>query len=331
MTGTHDWDRELRHSWPLLRARSATEVMTVPIQAVPGPDPVRVGVDGAGARHLLIPLDDGDAIRGDDGEATMSVRVRTYTFSRTPLRYVDIVCLRPDLFDLFDDVLVDVLGTISSGDGSPARKAVDVVSRWRALLGTRRGHLLTLVGQMSLVAELTVLDLVTRDVPLDISWWRGPLHAPHDIVLPDHAFEVKAVGTTASTVEIHGLGQLEPPGLPLALVLVDVQEGDDGTTLPDLVDRVLGRATDRGAAIRLLAGAGYSTSDADRYDERFVVTGLSTVEITDAVPRIVTSSFGAGGVPAGVAGVTYRLGLDALDTFVVRGESALLAWAGGAA
>jgi hypothetical protein len=329
VTAPHDWGRELRHSWPLLRPRSSTEVTTAPLPGVTGRDAVRVGVDGAGARHLLLPLGDGETIRGDDGEATLSVRVRTYTFARVPLRHLDIVCLRPDLFDLFDDVLIDVLGTITAGGATPARTAVDVVGRWRALLGTRRGRLLTLVGQMSLVAELTVLDLLTRDAPLDVSWWRGPLREPHDIVLPDRAVEVKAIGATASTVEIHGLEQLAPPGLPLALVLVEVQEDADGTALPDLVDRMLGRATDRGAMLRLLAGAGYSTSDSDRYDERFAVTGLGTIEVTDAVPRIVASSFHTG-VPAGVTGVTYRIGLDALDPLVLRGESALVAWAGGA-
>ncbi|WP_214401839.1 PD-(D/E)XK motif protein [Pseudonocardia lacus] len=328
MTAPHDWARELRHSWPLLRPRTSTEVTTAPLPLTSDAHPVRLGVDGAGARHLLVPLGEGDTTRGDDGEATLSVRVRTFTFARVPLRYLDIVCLRPDLFDLFDDVLIDVLGAIAAADGPAARAAVDIVARWRALLGTRRGQLLTLVGQMSLFAELTVLDLVTRGRPLDIAWWRGPLREPHDIVLPDRAVEVKAVGATSTSVEIHGVQQLEPPGLPLALVLVDVQEDRDGATLPELVGRVLGRVADRGEAGRLLAAAGYSTPDADRYDERFAVTGLGTVEITEAVPRIVPSSFGPDGVPKGIGAVTYHLGLDSLDVHVQRGESALLEWVG---
>ena len=58
------------------------------------------------------------------------------------------------------------------------------------------------------------------------------------------------------------------------------------------------------------------------------MTGLGTVEITDAVPRVVATSFGAG-VPTGVAGVTYRIGLDSLAPFVLHGDGALLGRAGG--
>lgn len=327
MTTAPDWARELDHSWPLLRARSSTEVTTAPLPLVPDTDPVRIGVDGTGIRHLLVPVGDSN-VRGDDAESALAVRVRTYTFGRVPLRYVDIVCLRPDLNGPFNEVLVDVLNAVADDPKSAARAAVDVVARWRALLGTRRGRLLTLVGQLSLFAELTVLDLATHDRALDVSWWRGPLREPHDIVLPDRALEVKAVGMTSTTVEIHGVHQLEPPGMPLALVLATVSESDGGTTLPALVEEILNRVDNRGETVRRLGAAGYSGSDADRYVERFAVTDLGVIEVTEALPRIVPTSFGDAGIPHGVDGVAYRIGLDALDPHTARGETALNDWIG---
>ena len=179
---------------------------------------------------------------------------------------------------------------------------------------------------MSLFAELTILDLVTRDTALDISWWRGPRREPHDIVLPGCAVEVKAVGGSSSSVEIHGVTQLQPPGKPLALVLATVAEDDAGVRLPELIDRVLSRVDDRGSAIRLLTAAGYSTSDAERYREAFSVTELAHVVIDETVPRIVPGSFADGAPPAGVDGVNYRIELDALDALAARGETALLTW-----
>jgi hypothetical protein len=329
VTGPAQWLRELRHSWPLLRGRRQSEITTAPLPLGQPSAPVRVGVDGTGARHLLVPVGDED-VRVDAVEGALRVELRTYTFARVPLRYVDISCVRPDLFDLFDEVLVDVLAAVESTPDAAARTALEVVGRWRALLGTHRARLLTLVGQMSLFAELTVLDLVTRSRTLDISWWRGPRREPHDIVLPGCALEVKAIGAATSSVEIHGVHQLELPGKPLTLVLATLAEEDTGTGLPDLVERVLGRVDDRGKAVRLLAAAGYAPADAERYRERFAVTELAHVEITETVPRIVPQSFGTAGVPTGVDGITYRIELDALDGFATRGETALLDWVGAA-
>lgn len=323
MTSAARWRRELTHSWPLLRAARYSEITTSPLPIGGQTAPLRIGVDGAVSRHLLVPLGEED-VQLETVEGVLRVELRTYTFSRVPLRYVDISCVRSDLFDLFDEVLVDVLVAVEGATDRPAATVVKVLARWRALLATRRARLLTLVGQMSLFAELTVLDLVTRDEELDISWWRGPNREPHDIVLAHHALEVKALGRTAAAVEIHGLHQLEPPGMPLSLVLATVEEAEAGSSLPDLVEHVLGRVRERGRGVQLLAAAGYTLTDAERYPERFAVTELAHVAITEGVPRIVPASFGPAGVPAGIGGLAYTVELDALDRFTARGETALL-------
>lgn len=327
MTASRDWLRELQHSWPLLRGERRTEIATAPLPLGEAGAPVRAGIDGSGARHLLVPVGE-EEIRLDPVEGALLAEIRIYTFARVPLRYVDISCARPDLFGILDEILADVLVGVAAAPQAQARAALEVLGRWRTLLATHRARLLTLVGQMSLIGELTVLDLVTRGEPLDISWWRGPRREPHDIVLPAFAIEVKAIGATSASVEIHGVHQLEPPGVPLALVLATVAESDSGTTLPELVNRVLARVSDRGRAVRLLTAAGYAQADSDRYRERFAVTEIAHAEVTDAVPRIVPRSFGDAGVPTGVDGISYRIDLDVLDGLVARGETALLDWIG---
>ncbi|MGD9989814.1 PD-(D/E)XK motif protein [Pseudonocardia sp.] len=325
MTDSAKWLRELQHSWPVLHAGRRSEIVTVPLPAE-GTVPSRAGVDGAGARHLLVPIGD-EQVTVDAVEGAVTTTIRTYTFSGRPLRYLDVCCGRPDLFDLFDEVLVDVLGAIEPVPGEQATIALEIVERWRALFATHRARRLTLVAQMSLFAELTVLDLVTRDAELDLSWWRGPRREPHDIVMPTCALEVKAIGAATTSIEIHGVAQLDPPGVPLALVLAEIAETDDGARLPDVVDRLLERATQRGQAIRLLAAAGYVESDADHYQERFSATEILHAEVNEAMPRIVADSFGPGGPPAGVDRVNYRVDLDAIDGLAARGESALRDWA----
>lgn len=327
MTDADRWERELRHSWPLLGPRRSTEVTTIPLPTTTT-EPLRIGVDGNGARHLLVPLLE-EQLRGDDGESALALRVRTYTFAGVPARYLDVVCGRPDLFDLFDEVLVDVLIDVGEDPSAAAARTVEVIGRWRALLSTRRARLLTLAAQMSLFAELTVLDVAGRDGDVSAQWWRGPKGEPHDILLPTHALEVKAVGPGSTSIEIHGLGQLDQPGRPLALVMATVSEADDGRTLPELVDDLLTRCDDRGEAIRLLAQAGYSRADAERYTERFSISDLVMIEVDASVPRIVTASFGANGVPEGVDGVVYRIDLAALAPHYRKGEGAIRAWLEG--
>jgi hypothetical protein len=328
VTSGVDWATELAHTWPLLEAEGPTRISSapLPIPAVGGS--VRIGVDGGDGRHLLVPVGD-EEVRADGLEGALTVLLRTYTFQDTPLRYVDVSCTRPDLVHAFDNVLVDILGQIEHTP-APASTTVEAVSRWRALLATRRGEKLTLTEQMSLFAELTVLDAVTQGAELPSRWWRGPRREPHDIVTPARAVEVKAVGSTSVGVTIHGVDQLEPPGRPLALVVAEVAEDRGGRTLPELVDAVLARADDRGEALWLLTAAGFERADAERYQERFTISDIGHVEVSNALPRVVPSSFGAGGVPSGVSRIEYRLDLNVLDPLLIRGESALRAWAVGA-
>lgn len=329
MTDTDRWERELQFSWPLLSPRTRTEITTVPVPTST-PEPMRVGVDGGGARHLLVPLQ-GTDLRGDDGESALAMRVRTYTFGRIPARFLDVVCARPDLFEKFDKVLAEILLGVEASPSTAAATTVEVVRQWRSLLATRSSSLLTMVAQMGLFAELTVLDLAASDGRVETAWWRGPRQEPHDIVLPARALEVKAVGSSSTSIEIHGLHQLEAPQRPLALVVLTLTEADEGRTLPDLVEEMLGRFDNRGEAIQLLSHAGYSRVDADRYTERFTITDAAIVEIDDSVPRIVPGSFGPSGVPLGLCGVVYRIQLSALAPRIQRGLSAIHAWIEAAA
>jgi hypothetical protein len=331
VTAETDWQRELTHSWPLLDAPTPTEISTVAFDLAYEGSGVRIGIDGQRVRHLLVPAANGNEPETDLIDATVSLRLRTYTFGRRPRRYLDVGCSRTDLFDLFDEVLVDVLSHLTPDDPAPARTAAGVVARWRALMATGSRRLLSLTAQMSLIAELYVLDAAHTGDDVDVLTWRGPLQEPQDILLSGCALEVKAVGASTNTVEIHGVQQLQPPDKPLALVIVEVVESPDGITLPQHVDRFLSATADRGEALRRLSAAGYAAADAERYDQGFAITEVAFVEVDDTIPRIVPSSFEAGNVPSGVESITYHVVLDALTARLSRGESSLRAWIEGTA
>lgn len=169
-----DWGRELRHSWPLLMSDGDSAIAASPMALSFQSGAVRVGVDGTGTRHLLVPIGD-EALQLEASEGALAVRVRTYSFSEPPRHFLDVTCTRIDLFDLFDDVLADVLTSLDEKEAAPATRTVEVIDRWRNLLQTRRRQLLSTTAIMSIFGELTVLGIVSGPgaSPIDVECWRG--------------------------------------------------------------------------------------------------------------------------------------------------------------
>lgn len=320
---------DLTDAWAVLRRPENTvDLATSPLAIEFAGHPARAGVDGTGSRHLLIPASTGEDPRIVDTEGAVSVRVTGYGFAGQRHRYLDIACHREDLFDLFDDLAHDVLIGVPPTDPDPASAAATLVRRWRSLLSSGPRRTLSPTEQMAMFAELYVLELVHPVGPIDATSWRGPLREPHDIVLPKLAFEVKAIGPDSDYVTIHGIDQLAPPDVPLALVLVTLtQSGADAELLPDVVDRFLGRASDRVEALRRLRAADYSPLDRDAYPTLYAVSSIECIEVGERTPRIVRSSFAEGSVTDGIDRVSYRLELARVRPATVVGTAALRSWA----
>lgn len=321
-----DWLRELNHAWPLLLGPEQTggiAAMALPLHFA-GVS-VRVGVDSARSRHLLVPVG-AEEVRSPDLQGALVVQLRTYTFQGVPRRYVDVACTQSDLSDVFDEVLADVLSKISNA-AYPASACLQAVDRWRALLAAKRPRYLSLVQQMSLYAELSIFQLLTGQGALRASWWRGPLREPHDFRTDRLAVEVKAVGNTSRTVTIHGIEQLDPSGKPLALAIVEVVEDTAGTTLSELVESLVANVDDRTEFGYLLLSAGYNRGDAAQYLQPYSMREVRHAIVSDSFPRIVTQSFKDGVAPAGVSSLNYQVSLDAISALLVPGELAFRAWA----
>lgn len=315
---------ELSRRWAVLGSTSGNSfLLTSTIGGPPGPD-VRVGVDRSGARHLLVAVTADDQRVPEDVVGALQISRQSYSFDGVKARYLDVECLRADLFDLFDEVLLDIIGAFD--DVRRADTAVEVIERWRSLLSTRGRRMLSQAAQNGLAAELFVLSLVFRGRPVDIESWRGPLGEPHDLLLAECAIEVKAIGPKSQVIEIHGPAQLESPGRPLALVMVELVESEDGLSLATLADEIVRNAADRTAAIRRLNMAGYSPVDAQLYPMKFKIESIRFVAVDGRIPRIVAASFAADIFPSGIAYLNYGVEIAALEPFTIRGETALIEW-----
>jgi Putative PD-(D/E)XK family member, (DUF4420) len=315
---------DLSRRWAVLGPTSAESYLLTSVIHTASGHELRIGVDRVGTRHLLVPVGAGDTAVPDDVVGALMLKRTTFTFDQITALYLDIQCVRSDLFDLFDEVLAEVIDGADAGGGADA--AVEVVDRWRSLLAARGRRQLSTAAQRGLVAELYVLRLAHQGQVIDVDTWRGPLSEPQDISLPECALEVKSVGELGRDIEIHGVFQLAEPGKPLALVLVRLVEDESGETVAQHADYLLDNASDRALAVSRLAMVGYSSADSDTYSTRFKVDDVQFVAIDTATPRIVPQSFRDGMLPFGISYLTYQIELGALSGFIVSGESALRQW-----
>jgi hypothetical protein len=235
--------------------------------------------------------------------------------------FLDICCVRPDLNDVFDDLLAYILEQSDAVD-RPAMMALTAVDRWRDLLRARASGGLSERDERGLFGELWTFFLVGHVTnPLPTASWRGPFHEPHDIVLPGGWFEVKTIGPTSQDIRVHGLEQLaredERPG---TLVVVEVVSVTSGTSVDDLVREVTTLADSSDQLERALLSVGWVAGhDSGR---RFEVSAVLCLP-TEHVPRIVPSSI-TGGVPDGVRLVEYSVDLAPIRAMARQGEGAVL-------
>ncbi|WP_030454752.1 PD-(D/E)XK motif protein [Herbidospora cretacea] len=302
----------LERAWAVLILPRARELASFPLDVVCHAQPCRVAIDGAGARHLLVPASD-EAVAVDPRPAALGTVIRKLDFGGSTLSYVDLSCNEPSLFPEFDEVVADVLEAVS-GARRPAAAAIDAIARWRRLFRSTPLRGLSYQGKMGLFAELTVLSsLVEADPHFRVDAWRGPLREPHDFETAARCIEVKALSQASDTIAVHGLEQLNThDGRPLDLVLLRVVEDPDGWTVTDLVEKLRGSVASQADFRSRLSAAGWSQQP-DRPDaDRFAAEETRRIVVGSDTPRVVPSSLVAVSLPEGVGELTYQVDLAAL-------------------
>lgn len=316
----------VRTGWRLAaarRAEGAVATLDLPVSTYAGP--AALGLDGRGDHHLLLPVDDNHAVVEDGRSAHVRVETRPLVVEGRRRRFVDVVCHRPDLFDVFDEMVVALLQGVDETPSGVGEVVEHVLQQWRELLRPSAGVL----GERELrglIGELLVLELLADAGLVGVveRVWTGPDRAAHDFTLGRRRrVEVKTVGVRGSTVTIHGLDQLHPSrDRDLVLALVRLEAAADGRSLPDVVETLQTSVGDRTGLRRQLAKAGYAETDADRYrGRRYLQSNLYAWTVGADFPRLDVDSFKTA-VPDEVVGVEYELDLAGLTPYAATDRGA---------
>ncbi|BCB81195.1 hypothetical protein GCM10022251_82620 [Phytohabitans flavus] len=300
---------ELQRAWAVLRPPKDSELASYPLELILHGADCRVAVDTNALRHLLVPVQD-EQLAGDTRPSNLRAAVRWLVFGGQRHCYIDVWCAEPELNAEFDGLIADVLQEIERSE-QPGIAALGVIDRWRRLFRTQSLRGMGTEARRALFAELTVLRSLLKVDPRTVGTWTGPLRAPHDFEAFRRCIEVKAVGRASDHVVVHGIEQMaHHDGRPLDLVVLEVVEDPDGTTLTELTRQVRELAADPAGFDELLDTTGWAPLPGQPDVEALTVTEAVRVAVDTSFPKLVRGSLVLGSLPQGLSHLSYRISRD---------------------
>lgn len=276
--------------------------------------PVLLGLDRHGNRHVLVSVSPEVTVTPDQRSGGVHLLTRVLTSSGRDHRFIDLVCTKPHLenvFSVFAGELLEQLGALGEDDPAPLIRRV--LEDWRELFERAPGGTLGPGALAGLFGELWHLKRMCRRSGMALSSWKGPSGGRFDFRVARCALEVKAtLRRHGRVVEIHGHRQLEaPPEGDLFLGFLKLEKAEIGTSVPDLVNDLREMVSDRTELTKKLASAGYDEADETTYREyRYHVEEDLVFRVDRSFPRIIPDSFRDGELPAGVLSMSYTIDLS---------------------
>ena len=286
--------------------RMATEVETPTGTAV-------FAIDHDVRRHLLVRADAVDDSLTDRRSPGIHLASTWLVGEAGRAPYIDLLC--PDsrfarLFSRFADDLVSRLGV----SGDPARTCTRSLARWRDMFRRVPDRALPPQQACGLLGELIQLENLAGIQPhRALETWTGWDRDRVDFRGGASALEVKAtLSREGWSIGIHGLDQLDDSTFGELHILIYRFErvAQGGTTLPEIVQRLLDLGVDSAELHSRLLAVGYSphdtSYDALRFDER----ERRLYRVDDSFPRLIRRSLVGGEPPDGVTGLQYTVSLN---------------------
>ena len=287
----------------------------IPVEVAGGR--VLLGTGSDGFRRILFPLPVGGPCVTDERSARVQLHPRELVSGSTRYRFVELVCLRPALSDVFNSMLVELITDVQKDASRPDLKGRELLVRWRQLIRAGSQDLLSPGQIIGLTAELLVFQMLCEREVKDPDIWTGPDKARHDFMFTSGDLEIK--GTTSSRgwrCRIHGPAQLDPPeNGSLDLILVRLERSPSGDiSVPNLVASLVATGVDPQQLADKVSEYGVLPDQMDRYrDTRFRFRELAAFNVDREFPKISENRL-IGGMPVEVEDLEYSLDLTGRST-----------------
>lgn len=234
--------------------------------------------------------------------------------------------------DVFEVLAEDVAGAVGEAlsDADGLRMFMARLNIWQAFMQKHGPDGLGPEEQAGLFAELVLLEKLAENLPVGaaVSSWKGPAEGIHDFDFGGRCLEVKSSSTPSRPgFTVSSLVQLDETRIGLLLLshaMLNIGSGENGDTLPELVERIRNRVGGEDvAALALLNGlliqAGYLDAHAVSYSSRrFMVVCLRWFRVTGEFPRLRPSD-----ARPGIVSANYQVSIDACASFALEEQEAI--------
>lgn len=282
-------------------------------------------IDHEGLRHLLLLVPDGTEAPATVTRGLRMTVARHQVQGNAPADYLDLVCLSDDLAPTFTAVVADIGDEAGSAPAEQRVAAVvSALGRWQWFWGVETDRL-TEQDALGLFAELWFLHRWEGGDAGAIAAWTASAGSRHDFQWPDRSVEVKATGRRADGAVLHRiqhLDQLADPeeGELYLLSLRVVRDELAQNTLPAIIDCLTeglrGNPQAKDDLARKLGERGYSPAFRRRHETPYRILGEHIYQVGPGFPRLTSDSF-VGGLPAGIANVSYLIDMATCDPWLV--------------
>lgn len=320
----------IQHMWQIIEfpepTASKVEARQFETVAVPEGNPL-LTIDQLGQRHLLIPVEWDAKVIEDKQSAGVHVRSNLWGDEEGKRRYIDVVCLKPHLNDLFDMIVFDILAELGQDASSPGRSCRQVLNQWRELLSHETVHMPDKTTLIGIWGELWILRELVKRNPHAVDIWTGPVGGRYDFWATKLAMEIKSTTQRKGyTVTVHGHDQLEiPQNGELYLVFLRLEESPKiGESVSSLVNDITDLGCDRIKLLTKLANLGLTLDLIAKCEEsRFRLMENRIYHVDQGFPRITSASFKGEELPNGVISLSYQIDLTSEPPHPLRAEQAM--------
>ena len=306
---------EFTAAWEALRTPVTNHELEAH-EVVPGSG-VWVARDNADHQHLLVLVDGKRELDLEETHGLSVAITRHRVAGRADAPYVDLACLDTGTVQTFATVAADIANAVIEEPIEARTSAVTAAVReWRWFWGVDPKRL-SMTDAIGLFGELWFLNRWAGVSAASVQAWEGSNGSRHDFQWPASSVEVKTTARTgAITHTIEHLDQLSDPetGHLYLYSLGITRDALAANTVNSLAaaarNALRSDPVSRSDLMAKLAQRGYTPAGRDEGDVGYRIVDEALYRVADRFPRLTLKEF-PGGLPQGIAGVSYQLDMSA--------------------